>query len=73
MKLRTKLVFALSPTFLGLFVLGVTDVGQRVLIAKLLPKVDHWTADDVYKGAALAPWDYGLVPFLLLCLVGLVS
>jgi hypothetical protein len=73
MKLRTKLAFALSIPFLGFFAFGVTDVGQRVLIGKLPPNVDHWKADDVYMGAGLAPWVYGLVPFIPLCLFGLVS
>jgi hypothetical protein len=51
MKLRTKLVFALSLPFLGFFAFGVTGVGQRVLIGKLHQNVDYWKADDVYMGA----------------------
>lgn len=62
MKLRTKLVFALSLPFLGFFAFGVTDVGQRELIARLPEfligqppaNVDHWKANDAYMGAALA-------------------
>jgi len=72
MKLRTKFVFALSLPFLRFFAFGVTDVGQRLLIGNLPPNVDHWKADDVYMGAALAPWVYGLVPFILLWLFGFV-
>ncbi len=59
MKLRTKLAFALSIPFLGFFAFGVTDVGQRVLIGKLPPNVDHWKADDVYMGAGLAHGSMG--------------
>jgi hypothetical protein len=66
-------MFALSLPFLGFFAFGVTDVGQKVLIGNLSENVDHWKADDVYMGAGLAPWVYGLVPFVLLCLFGLVS
>ena len=73
MKLRTKLAFVLSLPFLGFFAFGVTDAGQRVLIGKLPANIDHWKADDVYMGAGLAPWVYGLFPFVLLCLLGSVS
>ena len=73
MKLRTKLAFALSLPFLGFFAFGVTDVGQRVLIGNVPPNVDHWKADDIAMGAGLAPWVYGLIPFLALCLFGLLS
>jgi hypothetical protein len=73
MKTRTKLTFTAGLPFLGFFVFGVTDLGQKVLIGKLPPNIDHWKADDIYMGAGLAPWIYGLVPFILLCLAGLFS
>jgi hypothetical protein len=73
MKLRTKLPLVLSLPFLGFFVFGVTDVGQRTLIGRVPPNVDHWKADDIYMGAGLAPWVYGLMPFLALFLFGLLS
>lgn len=73
MKMRTKIIAVTSLPFLIFFAFGVTDFGQRVLRGNLPPNVDHWKADDVYMGAGLAPWVYGLVPFILLCLCALVS
>ena len=73
MTMRTKILFVASITFLMFFAFGITDVGQKVLIGKVPSNIDHWKADDIYMGAALAPWVYGLVPFILLCLCGLLS
>jgi hypothetical protein len=73
MKTLTKTLFICSLPFLIFFAFGVTDFGQRLLIGKLPADIDHWKADDVYMGAGLAPWVYGLVPFILLCFGGLVS
>ena len=73
MKVRTKVVFVSSLPFLGFFAFGLTEVGQRVSIGKIPPNVDHWKADDIFMGAGLAPWVYGLVPFVLLCFCGLLS
>jgi hypothetical protein len=73
MKLRTKLQLAPSLPFLGFFVFGITDVGQRVLVGKLPLNVDHWKDNDIYMGAGLAPWVYGLIPFLAFFLFSLVS
>ena len=50
MKMRTKVVFVSSLPFLSFFALGVTEVGQKVLIGKLPPNVDHWKPDDIYMG-----------------------
>lgn len=73
MKTRTKTLFICSLPFLIFFAFGVTNFGQRLLIGKLPADIDHWKADDIYMGAGLAPWVYGLVPFILLCFGGLLS
>jgi len=73
MKLRTKVLFAASLPFLMFFVFGITDVGQKILIGQVPANIDHWKADDIYMGAGLAPWVYGLAPFILLCLCGALS
>lgn len=73
MKMRTKMLVLASLPFLIFFAFGVTEFGQTVLIGKLPANVDHWKAEDVYMGAGLAPWVYGLIPFILLCLCALVS
>jgi hypothetical protein len=73
MKMRTKILFICSLPFLCFFAFGVTNFGQRVLIGKLPPDIDPWKADDIAMGAGLAPWVYGLVPFILLSICGLFS
>jgi hypothetical protein len=73
MKMRTKVVFVSGLPFLSFFAFGVTEAGQKVLIGKIPPNIDHWKADDIYMGAGLAPWVYGLAPFILLTLCGLLS
>jgi hypothetical protein len=63
-------VFGLSALFLCFFVFGITDVGQVVLRGRIPPNATHWQLDDIYMGAGLAPWVYGLVPSVLLAFIG---
>jgi hypothetical protein len=63
-------VFGLSAVFLGFFLFGITDVGQAFLRGPIPANASHWQLDDVYLGAAWAPWVYGLVPSVLLTLIG---
>jgi hypothetical protein len=68
MKMRTKLCFWCSAPLLFVFVLGISDRGQRYLIGT--PASDHWQRDDQYMGAGLAPYVYCLMPAVLLILLG---
>jgi hypothetical protein len=52
------------------FIFGITDVGQTVFRGHIPPNVDHGQLDEIYMGAAFAPWVYGLVPGVTLALVG---
>ena len=70
MKRGAQIAFGLSVLFLCLFVFGVTDVGQAVLRGRIPQNATHWQLDDIYMGAALAPWVYGLVPSALLAFIG---
>jgi hypothetical protein len=72
-KVRTKILLILSSPFLCFFAFGVTDYGQNILRGDIPPGTDHWKADDIYMGAGLAPWAYGLLPFILLFVIGLIS
>ena len=73
MKIRTKILLIVSVPFLCFFTFGVTETGQVFLIGSIPAGTDHWKADDIYMGAGLAPWVYGLIPFILLFASGLVS
>jgi hypothetical protein len=64
MRFRTKLCSGLSIAFFGLFLLGMSPVGQRYLIGT--PSPDHWVLDDQVMGAGLAPIVYCLVPSVAL-------
>jgi hypothetical protein len=70
---RTKILFAFCSAFLGFFLFGVTDYGQRVLRGEIPPNASHWQRDDIYMGAGLAPWVYGLVPGILLLVIAIGS
>jgi hypothetical protein len=48
MKIRTKLCLLCSVLLLFVFVLGISDRGQRYLIGT--PASDHWQRDDQYMG-----------------------
>ena len=73
MRIRTKILLVSSLLFLCFFVFGVTDFGQNILRGYIPPGTDHWQLDDIYMGAGLASWVYGLIPFVLLCGIGMIS
>ena len=73
MKLRTTILLISSVPFFCFFVFGITELGQKFLQGDIPPGTDHWKADDIVMGAGLAPWIYGLIPFLFLCSLGLIS
>ena len=70
MKLPAKIAFSVSALFLCFFLFGLTDVGQTILRGRIPPNASHSQLDDIYLGAGLAPWVYGLAPCVLLALVG---
>jgi hypothetical protein len=70
MKRVAYIAFALSALFLCFFVFGITDIGQFVLRSRIPAGAGNFQLDDIYMGAALAPWVYGLGPCLLLALIG---
>ena len=70
MKRGAQLAFGLSVLFLCFFVFGNTDIGQTVLRGRIPPDVAPGRLDDIYMGAGLAPWVYGLAPSLLLAFIG---
>lgn len=71
MKLRTKLVFALSILLFVFFSLGVTEKGQEVLRGRIPENASHMEVDDIYMGAGLAPYVWGLVPAIFIGIIGL--
>lgn len=70
MKRGAQVAFVFSVLFLCFFLFGITDVGQAVLRGRIPPNADHWQADDIYMGAGLAPWVYGLAPSAFLAALG---
>jgi hypothetical protein len=70
MKRGAQIAFVLSALFLCFFVFGITDAGQVVLRGRIPQTATHWQLDDIYMGAGLAPWAYGLVPSVLLAFIG---
>ena len=70
MKRGAQIVFGLSALFLCFFVFGVTDVGQTILRGRISPNVSYSQLDDIFMGAGLAPWIFGLGPCILLALIG---
>ncbi len=73
MRIRTKVLLISSVPFFWFFVFGITDLGQKVLQGNIPPGTDHWKADDIVMGAGLVPWVYGLIPAILLSVIGLIS
>jgi hypothetical protein len=73
MKIWQKIVLICSIPFLCFFIFGVTDYGQNFLRGDIPPGTDHWKLDDIYMGAGLAPWVYGLIPFMALNVTALIS
>lgn len=72
MKRGAQVAFGLSALFFCFFVFGITDVGQVVLRGRIPQNASHFQLDDIYMGAGLAPWVYGLGPCILLALIGSV-
>jgi hypothetical protein len=70
MKRGAQIAFGFSVLFFFLFLLGITDAGQTILRGRISPTVSHWELDDIWMGAALAPWVYGLAPAVVLGLIG---
>jgi hypothetical protein len=70
MKRGAQLAFGLSVLFLFFFLLGLTDAGQKILGGPIPPNASHSQLDDIYMGAGLAPWVYGLGPCILLAFIG---
>lgn len=70
MKRGAQFAFGFSALFLCFFVFGITDVGQVVLRGQIPQSVTHGQLDDIYMGAGLAPWVYGLAPSVLLAFIG---
>jgi len=70
MKVRTKIILIASAPFLCFFVFGLTEFGQRILERNITPDTDHWKTENIVIGAAVAPWMFGLFPFLWL--IGIV-
>lgn len=71
MKRGAQVAFGLSILFLCFFVFGITDVGQNILRGRIPTNVSHSQLDDLYMGAGLAPWVYGLAPCILLAFIGI--
>jgi hypothetical protein len=71
MKRTAQIAFVLSVLFLCFFVFGITDVGQTILRGRIPPNAGNFQLDDIYMGAAIAPWVYGLTPSVLLALIGM--
>jgi hypothetical protein len=65
------MMFGLGVVFLVLFLIGISQAGQRYLVGT--PSEDHWERDDQYMGAALAPYVYCLVPGFLFLTGSLVA
>jgi len=70
MKRGAQVAFGLSALFLCFFVFGITDAGQVGLRGRIPQNATHWQLDDIYMGAGLTPWVYGLVPSILLAFIG---
>lgn len=64
------MVIAVSGLFFCFFLFGITDLGQTLLRGRIQQNATHWELDDIYMGAGLAPWVYGLAPSVLFALVG---
>jgi hypothetical protein len=70
MKRAAHATFVLSVLFLCFFLFGITDFGQTVLRGPIPPNATHMQLDDIYMGAGLAPWVYGLGPCIVFALIG---
>jgi hypothetical protein len=70
MKRGAQVAFGLSALFLCSFVFGITHAGQVVSQGRIPQNATQQQLDDIYMGAGLAPWVYGLVPSSFLAFVG---
>lgn len=66
MKRASQVAFGLAILFFAFFLFGITDIGQTVLRGRIPPNATHFELDDIYMGAGIAPWVYGLAPAVLL-------
>ncbi len=72
MTVRTKILLLSSIAFLAFFLFAVIETGQNLLSAKPhLPLSSN--ATDIAARAGFTPAVYGIVPFALLLLCGLIS
>lgn len=69
-RLRTKICLIAAAAFFAVFLVGVSEPGQRLLVGT--PSQDLWVRDDQYMGAALAPYVYCLAPSVALAIASLV-
>jgi hypothetical protein len=67
-KVRTKILLLSSAAFLCFYVVGITETGQDVQI-----RAASSAADPVAIGSGVSPLIYGLLPFFVLLVSGLVS
>jgi hypothetical protein len=72
-RIWAKILLIASIPFLCFFAFGLTEFGQSILIGNIPAGIDHWKADDIYMGTGLAPWVYGLIPFILIGGTGMIS
>jgi hypothetical protein len=72
MKRSAYAALALSALFLVFFLVGITDFGQVLLRGQIPQNASPPQLDDIWMGAGLAPWVFGLAPCVLLALVGTV-
>ncbi|HUK48011.1 MAG TPA: hypothetical protein VLW06_10480 [Terriglobales bacterium] len=70
MKRAAQIAFLFSALFGCFFLFGITDFGQTVLRGSIPHNATPMQLDDIYMGAGLAPWVYGLGPCVLLALLG---
>lgn len=66
MKRRTIITFSLSLMFLAFFLFGNTVTGQKWLMGDLPADASYSERADAAMGVGLAPYAWGLLPFLLL-------
>jgi VanZ family protein len=72
MKRWARATFSLSGLFLCFFLFGLTEIGQTFLRGRIPQNAGHSQLDDIYMGAGLTPWVYGLAPCVLLAFVGTI-
>jgi hypothetical protein len=73
MNVRHRIVLICSALLFGLFLIGESDSGQKLLRGKPKPDETHFEADDRYIGAGLAPFVYCLAPGVVLFIYGVAD